>query len=79
MGLEIAIILLVIAFILGFLLGGYFAKSKMDKTISGNICIDDFSDYDGPYMFLELSNGLGDILGKNYIYLGVKKKKYTKD
>ena len=72
------IIFIILAICLGIFFGYTIAMSKIDKKKSGSIIIDRSDAYDGPYMFLELPNGLGDIAGKTYVYLGVEERRLLK-
>ena len=66
---------LVMAFFVGVLLGfGIVYLMSRDKPI-GTLRIDS-SDPDGPYMFLELESGVGDICARKYVLLKVDTKSY---
>lgn len=66
---------LVIVFVAGILLGfGVTFLILKDKPI-GTLRIDS-SDPDGPYMFLELESGVGDICTKTHVLLKVDTKSY---
>lgn len=65
------IILIGIAIILsGALMGWLLYDAVVKKYKSGTLKID-ISDPDGPYLFLELDEGISTIQGKDYIVLKV--------
>lgn len=42
----------------------------------GTLRIDNFDPEDGPYMFLELEKGIGDISSKKHVILKVEQKNF---
>lgn len=66
-------ILFVLGAILGFLTGKVICKPK---TV-GNLHIETSDPTDGPYLFLELHTGVGDIYNEKFVTLKVDTKNYV--
>lgn len=66
---------LVIAFTIGVVIGCIFSNIVRRSKSVGKLRIDT-SDPDGPFMFLELSKGVGDISTKKQVLLQVDLKSY---
>lgn len=66
---------LVIAFVIGMVIGCVFSSIVRRSKSVGKLRIDT-SDPDGPFMFLELSKGVGDISTKKQVLLQVDLKSY---
>lgn len=65
----------VVVFLAGILLGFGMAFLILKDRPIGTLRIDS-SDPDGPYMFLELEAGVGDICSKKHVRLKVSTKSY---
>ncbi len=66
---------LVIVFLIGMVIGCIFSSIVRRSKSVGKLRIDT-SDPDGPFMFLELSKGAGDISTKKQVLLQVDLKSY---
>lgn len=66
---------LVIVFVIGMVIGCVFSSIVRRSKSVGKLRIDT-SDPDGPFMFLELSKGVGDISAKKQVLLQVDLKSY---
>ncbi len=66
---------LVIVFVIGMVIGCVFSSIVRRSKSVGKLRIDT-SDPDGPFMFLELSKGVGDISTKKQVLLQVDLKSY---
>lgn len=66
---------LVIVFTIGVIIGCVLSSIIRRAKSVGKLRIDT-SDPDGPFMFLELSKGVGDISAKKYVLLQVDLKNY---
>lgn len=66
---------LVIVFTIGVVIGCIFSSIVRRSKSVGKLRIDT-SDPDGPFMFLELSKGVGDISTKKQVLLQVDLKSY---
>lgn len=66
---------LVIVFVIGMAVGCIFSSMVRRSKSVGKLRIDT-SDPDGPFMFLELSKGVGDISAKKQVLLQVDLKSY---
>lgn len=66
---------LVIVFVIGMVIGCIFSSIVRRSKSVGKLRIDT-SDPDGPFMFLELSKGVGDISDKKQVLLQVDLKSY---
>ena len=66
---------LVIVFVIGMVIGRVFSSIVRRSKSVGKLRIDT-SDPDGPFMFLELSKGVGDISTKKQVLLQVDLKSY---
>ena len=66
---------LVIVFVIGTVIGCVFSSIVRRSKSVGKLRIDT-SDPDGPFMFLELSKGVGDISTKKQVLLQVDLKSY---
>ncbi len=66
---------LVIVFTIGVVVGCIFSSIVRQSKSVGKLRIDT-SDPDGPFMFLELSKGVGDISAKKQVLLQVDLKSY---
>ena len=66
---------LVIVFVIGMVIGCVFSSIVLRSKSVGKLRIDT-SDPDGPFMFLELSKGVGDISTKKQVLLQVDLKSY---
>lgn len=66
---------LVIVFLIGMVIGCIFSSIVRRSKSVGKLRIDT-SDPDGPFMFLELSKGVGDISAKKQVLLQVDLKSY---
>lgn len=66
---------LVIVFVIGMVVGCIFSSMVRRSKSVGKLRIDT-SDPDGPFMFLELSKGVGDISAKKQVLLQVDLKSY---
>lgn len=64
-----------VVFALGVLFGLIIASFLNRSNSVGDLRIDT-SDPDGPYLFLELSKGVGDIYRKKYVTLRINTKNY---
>ena len=62
--------------IIGFIAGAIVGKRSNDQSISGTLRIDSSDPYDGPYMFLELSEDLIAVSKKQHITLDVSTESY---
>lgn len=65
-----------IVFVLGAILGLITAKTVFKPKVVGNLHIETSDPVDGPYMFLELHKGVGDIYHEAYVVLKVDTKNY---
>ncbi len=65
----------VIVFTIGVVIGCVFSSIVRRSKSVGKLRIDT-SDPDGPFMFLELSKGVGDISSKKQVLLQVDLKSY---
>lgn len=72
MELAIAIAIGIIGFIAGVVVG----KRSNNQSISGTLRIDSSDPYDGPYMFLELSEDLVALSKKQHVTLDVSTESY---
>lgn len=72
------IFILVLVLILGFGLGFIFAKKSPIWSGSKSVGVlrVDTSDPDGPYMFLELHTGIGEVMGRKQVTLDVSTQNY---
>ncbi len=66
---------LIIVFAIGVVIGCIFSSIVRRSKSVGKLRIDT-SDPDGPFMFLELSKGVGDISTKKQVLLQVDLKSY---
>lgn len=66
---------LVFVFVIGMVIGCVFSSIVRRSKSVGKLRIDT-SDPDGPFMFLELSKGVGDISAKKQVLLQVDLKSY---
>ena len=66
---------LVIVFVIGMVIGCVFSSIVRRSKSVGKLRIDT-SDPDGPFMFLELSKGVGDLSAKKQVLLQVDLKSY---
>lgn len=65
----------VFVFVIGMVIGCVFSSIVRRSKSVGKLRIDT-SDPDGPFMFLELSKGVGDISAKKQVLLQVDLKSY---
>lgn len=66
----------VILILAGVLLGISISSIIYRSYFVGNLRIDNSDPADGPYMFLELEKGIGDISSKKHVILKVKLKNF---
>ena len=69
------VIVFVFVFVIGMVIGCVFSSIVRRSKSVGKLRIDT-SDPDGPFMFLELSKGVGDISTKKQVLLQVDLKSY---
>ncbi len=69
------VIVFVFVFVIGMVIGCVFSSIVRRSKSVGKLRIDT-SDPDGPFMFLELSKGVGDISAKKQVLLQVDLKSY---
>lgn len=68
-------LVIVFVFVIGMVIGCVFSSIVRRSKSVGKLRIDT-SDPDGPFMFLELSKGVGDISAKKQVLLQVDLKSY---
>ncbi len=68
--------MLLIAFVAGILFGLIFMNWALNKAKVGTLRVDSSDPEDGPYLFLELEKGVGDISSKSYVLLKVNTQSY---
>ena len=68
-------LVIVFVFVIGMVIGCVFSSIVRRSKSVGKLRIDT-SDPDGPFMFLELSKGVGDISTKKQVLLQVDLKSY---
>jgi hypothetical protein len=66
----------VILILAGVLLGISISSIIYRSYFVGNLRIDNSDPTDGPYMFLELEKGVGDISSKKHVILKVKRENF---
>lgn len=66
---------IVITAIVGFIFGIFVTLLAKDKPV-GSLRIDHSDPDSGPYLFLELDHGIGDIYKKHYVRMRVKIEDY---
>ena len=65
-----------IAYIFGVLFGALVSMLIHRKSVSGVIRVDQSDPYDGPYLFLELTENLGQVVNKKYVTLQIDVSDY---
>lgn len=66
----------VILILAGVLLGIAISVLVFRAYFVGNLRIDNSDPVDGPYMFLELEKGIGDISSKKHVVLKVRRENF---
>ena len=66
----------IVMFCAGVLISLLIFALVLKKRSVGTLRVDRSDPDDGPYMFLELSKGVGDISNKKYVVLKVDTKNY---
>jgi hypothetical protein len=67
----------IVAFLIGCVVGGILSKVIFKPEIAGAIRVDHSDPDSGPYLFLELQKGVGSsIMQKNYVTFKVEVKDY---
>lgn len=66
----------IILILAGVLLGISISSIIYRSYFVGNLRIDNSDPVDGPYMFLELEKGVGDISAKKHVILKVKRENF---
>ena len=66
---------IVLLFLVGVLIGYIYAHRRLEHRAIGSIRVDR-SDPNEPYLFLELSESLENIIKSNYVTLKVEAKDY---
>lgn len=66
----------IILILAGLCLGMAIATIIFRAYFVGNLRIDNSDPEDGPYMFLELEKGIGDISSKKHVILKVKRENF---
>lgn len=66
----------VILILTGVFLGISISSIIYRSYFVGNLRIDNSDPVDGPYMFLELEKGVGDISSKKHVILKVKRENF---
>lgn len=66
----------IILILAGVLLGICISSIIYRSYFVGNLRIDNSDPVDGPYMFLELEKGVGDISSKKHVILKVKRENF---
>lgn len=66
----------IILILAGVLLGISISSIVYRSYFVGNLRIDNSDPVDGPYMFLELEKGIGDISSKKHVILKVRRENY---
>lgn len=72
MDLVVAIAIGIVGFIAGVIVG----RRSNSQSISGTLRIDSSDPYDGPYMFLELSEDLISVSKRKHVLLDVDTESY---
>lgn len=68
--------LVTIAFIAGILIGSLVTNAIFQRAKVGTLRVDSSDPEDGPYMFLEIDKGVGDITSKRCVLLKVSLDSY---
>lgn len=66
---------IIVAVIVGFIFGIGAASIAKDKPV-GSLRVDHSDPDSGPYLFLELDRGIGNIYKKHYVRMRVKIENY---
>ena len=67
---------MIISFIIGLILGCSVMVFIMRKPVVGTIRVDRSDPYDGPHLFLELTENLGQVVNKKYVTLKIDVSDY---
>lgn len=67
---------MIISFIIGLIVGCSVMVFIMRKPVVGTIRVDRSDPYDGPYLFLELTENLGQVVNKKYVTLKIDVSDY---
>lgn len=70
------ILIFVLGLVLGLILAFIFVRYRRRKEQPVGVLRVDTSDPDGPYLFLELHTGVGDVMQRKQVTLEVNAKNY---